>query len=330
MGGQPPSGDQPPPGRPSGMPIARVAGITIRVHWSFLLLIGFIVAAGWSAGPAAIGNLLAWIGALFACVVLHELAHSIVARRRGATVLGIILLPIGGVSQIDKMPERPPDELAIAAVGPLTSFVLGIAFLGVALATGAAAWPPTLLAGSWWARLGWLNILLAAFNMLPALPMDGGRVLRAWLERRRDPLTATRLAGRIARGIAVVMIVAGLFYDLWLIFIGIFVFLGAAAEEQAAARSAVERWQREQMQQMQPPGAAGAAGAPGAPGGPGGPGGGPAPWGAPPPWSGPGGGMWPVPGYPPPTMPPPATPPPGWAPGRPRPPAPPHSGSRPG
>lgn len=278
------------PGQRSSLPIARVAGVTIRVHWSFLLLVAFVVAASWSAGVTAVVELLAWIAALFASVVVHELGHSIVARRRGANVLGILLLPIGGMSQIDKMPERPSDELAIAIVGPLTSLALGIVLLVVAEGTGAAAWPPTLMAGSWWARLGWLNLLLAGFNLLPALPMDGGRVLRAWLERRRDPLTATRLAGRIARWIAVAMLVAGLFYDFWLIFIGIFVLLGASAEEQEAARSRALRT----LAPRHDPGFGGA---------------GPAPW------SPPQGAPWPVPGYPPPTLPPPRLPPPGLHPG---------------
>jgi Zn-dependent protease len=216
------------------MPLGRIAGIPIRVHWTFALLILFIVVVYRSAGEAAVGFGLLWIAALFACVVTHEISHCLVARRRGAEVLGILLLPIGGVSQLAAMPEAPNDEFAVAIVGPLTSLGLGVA-LGVAgLAFGAHVWPPTILSGSWWVRLGWLNLLLAGFNLLPALPMDGGRVLRATLERHRSRLDATLLAGRIARYVAVLMLLAGFFIDIWLMFIAIFVYLGARAEEEAA------------------------------------------------------------------------------------------------
>jgi len=132
------------------------------------------------------------------------------------------------------MPEDPADELAVAVVGPLTSLALGVALLVVGGLAGSRIWPPTLFAGSWWARLAWLNLLLGAFNFLPALPMDGGRVLRAALARHRSKLEATLAAGRVARYLAVTMMVVGFFYDFWLLLIGIFVYLGARAEEEAA------------------------------------------------------------------------------------------------
>jgi len=175
-----------------------------------------------------------WIVALFASVVAHEVAHCIVARRRGATVLGIVLFPLGGLSQVEAMPEAPTDELAVAIVGPLTSIGLGGLLLGLGLLFGAHVFPPTLFAGNWWARLGWLNLLLGAFNLLPALPMDGGRVLRATLARHRSNLEATVLAARIARYVGMVMLVVGFLYDFWLLLIGLFVLMGARAEEGAA------------------------------------------------------------------------------------------------
>jgi len=216
--------------------IARVGGIDIRMHWSFLALVVLVVWVNVSSGVAAVGEGMLWITVVFASVLVHEYAHCIVARQRGAMVEDILLLPIGGVSQLKKMPDRPADELAVAIVGPLTS--LGLATLAAAggLVVGAHLWPPTLFAGSWFARLAWLNLLLGGFNLLPALPMDGGRVLRAMLERRQDRLTATRQAARIARSLAVVMLVGGIFYDFWLVLIGFFVYLGASAEEQAAER----------------------------------------------------------------------------------------------
>jgi Zn-dependent protease len=132
------------------------------------------------------------------------------------------------------MPEAPSDELAIAAVGPLTNFALALLFVVVGLGFGARLWPPTLFGGPWLARLLWMNVLLGTFNLLPAIPMDGGRVLRAALARRHDRRTATAMAARIARFCAGAMILLGFFYDFWLILIGIFVLLGASAEEQAA------------------------------------------------------------------------------------------------
>ncbi len=210
--------------------IGRLLGVPLQVHWSFLFLLALVVAAEWSAGTGAIVGGLVWVAALFACVVAHELAHCIVARRRGGRVLGILLLPIGGMSRMEQIPSSPSDEAAIAAVGPATSLLLGGLFLAVGAALGSAVWPPTLVTGSWWARLGWMNLLLAAFNLLPALPMDGGRVLRAALSRRLSRPTATRAAATVAHLLAIALIVAGVFYDFLLVVIGVFVFFGASRE----------------------------------------------------------------------------------------------------
>jgi len=217
----------------SSIRVARIGGIDIRVHWTFLVLL-VLVAWADAGAPGTAGVSLVWIAAVFASVLVHEYAHCVVARRRGAVVEDILLLPIGGLSQMSTMPEAAGDELAIAIMGPLTS--LGLAVLAAigGLAVGAHLWPPTLFAGSWFARIAWLNALLGGFNLLPALPMDGGRVLRAALERNHDRLTATRQAGRIARILAAVMVAVGFFYDFWLVLIGLFVYMGATAEEQAA------------------------------------------------------------------------------------------------
>lgn len=215
--------------------IARLLGVDVRVHWSFLVLV-LLVAWG-SNGLAELGQWLLWIVAVFASVLVHEFAHCVVARRRGAVVKDILLLPIGGLSQMESLPEAPPDELAIAIVGPLTSLALGLLAVAGGLALHARLWPPTLFAGAWLARLAWLNFLLGAFNLLPALPMDGGRVLRAALASHRGRREATRLAGTVARVLAGLLIVGGLFYDLWFVLIGIFVLLGAMAEEEQAQKS---------------------------------------------------------------------------------------------
>jgi Zn-dependent protease len=228
--------------------IGKLFGIPLQVHWSFLLLVALVVVAEWPAGAGGIVGGLIWVAALFASVVVHELAHCLVARRRGGTVLGILLLPIGGMSRMGELPTSPADEAAIAAVGPATSLLLGGLLLAVGALAGSAIWPPTLVAGSWLARLGWLNLLLGVFNLLPALPMDGGRVLRAGLARRLPRLAATRVAASVARVLAIGLIVAGVFYDFWLVFIGVFVFMGASREvsiaraEELAKRGPPSAW----------------------------------------------------------------------------------------
>ena len=228
---------------PHSLRIGRLLGVPLEVHWSFPLLVGLVVVAEWPAGAGAVVGGLVWVAALFAGVVVHELAHCLVAQRRGGTVLGILLLPIGGMSRMDRIPERPADEAAIAAAGPAMSLVLGGLLLAVGTLLGSSVWPATLVTGSWWARLGWLNLLLAAFNLLPALPMDGGRILRAALARRLPRLAATRVAASVARVLALGLVVAGVFYDFWLVLIGIFVLLGASGE--VASAQADERAKRQ-------------------------------------------------------------------------------------
>jgi len=214
--------------------VGRIWGVEIRLHWTFFGLILFMEWAYAGTGRRAVALGLLWIVAIFGSVLVHELMHCIVARRRGAVVEDILLMPLGGLSQMHEMPEAPGDELAIAAVGPLTNFFLALVFVAVGLGFGARLWPPTLFGGPWVARLLWMNVLLGAFNLLPAIPMDGGRVLRAVLARRHDRRTATAMAAQVARFCAGAMILLGFFYDFWLILIGIFVLLGATAEEQAA------------------------------------------------------------------------------------------------
>ncbi len=232
--------DAKPPGGPTrpvhrgSIRVARIWGVEIRVHWTFLGLIFFVMWAYSSAGRRAVELGLLWIAAIFGSVLVHELMHCVVARRRGAVVEDILLMPLGGLSQMHDLPEAPNDELAIAGVGPLTNFVLALLFAAVGLGFGARVWPPTLFGGPWLARLLWMNVLLGAFNLLPAIPMDGGRVLRAALARRHDRRTATAMAAQIARFCAGAMILLGFLYDFWLILIGIFVLLGSSAEEQAA------------------------------------------------------------------------------------------------
>src|SRR5271166_1123454 len=194
--------------------IGSIGGVPIRIHWSFPLLILFVMLpAGGHATARALVEGLVWIAALFVCILIHELSHSLLARRRGFVVRDIVLLPIGGASEISGLPGTPADELAIAIAGPLASLALAAGFGMLAYATGAALWPPGLFAGAVLSRLMWANLLLAGFNLLPAIPMDGGRVLRSLLARSRGDLRATVLAVRIGRLMGLLMILVGLRYD---------------------------------------------------------------------------------------------------------------------
>lgn len=231
-------------GHGHSLPFGRIAGIPLRLHWTFFLLIAFAVVVESSDGEHTVVAGIMWIVALFVSVVAHEVAHCVVARRHGAHVLGIVLFPLGGLSQVDAMPEAPGDELAVAIVGPLSSLAFGVTLLTGGLLIGAHVWPPTLFVGSWWARLGWLNVLLGAFNLLPALPMDGGKVLRAVLARHRSNLEATIVAGRLARYLGLAMVAIGFLYDFWLILIGLFVLMGARAEEEAARQGSTRSVER--------------------------------------------------------------------------------------
>jgi Zn-dependent protease len=219
--------------RVGSFPIGRIAGIEIRVHWSFFLLVALFVLASTAPQGLGIVSSLVWLVVIFACVLLHELAHCLVGRRRGAVVHEIELLPIGGVSKLERLPEEPADEFAMAVAGPLASVGIAGAAGLVAMLVQVSLLPFTLYDGSLLARTFWFNLVIAAFNLLPAFPLDGGRVFRALLERRFDLLAATRIAVRVGHAVAVALVVVGLFFNVWFVIIGLFVYVGASAEEAA-------------------------------------------------------------------------------------------------
>ena len=209
--------------------IVTILGIPVRVHPTFLILVG-LAALGFFGPP--LGG-VAWVLALFACVVAHELAHSVVANHRGIGVRDIVLLPIGGVSEMERLPDRPRDELAVAIAGPVTSLTLAALFAAMAVATGDDLGAFDLAEGSFLSRLALGNAVLAAFNAIPAFPMDGGRVLRAALATRLGLERATRIAGTTGRALAALMAGFGILYSPWLLMIAFFVFIGGVTEEAA-------------------------------------------------------------------------------------------------
>jgi Zn-dependent protease len=217
--------------------IAKVAGVPIRVHWSFSLLVVLVVLSSKGMSAALVEDYVLFLLALFVSVTAHELSHSVVAMRLGLKVRDIVLLPIGGVSEIEGMGTSPQIEGKVAIAGPLASIVIGGVLLALAALTHEPVWPPSIaVTGSnWLMRLGWLNLALAAFNLLPALPMDGGRVFRSLLSRRLDNVRATRAASVVAAVLAIAMIgIAVKIDDFFLILIGLFVLMGASSEWQGA------------------------------------------------------------------------------------------------
>ncbi len=212
--------------------LGRLAGIDVYVHATFFLLLLWLgLVYGQKGGmPAAIHGIV-FILLLFGCVVLHELGHALTARRFGIRTRNIVLLPIGGVASLEKMPDDPKEEILVALAGPSVNLLIA-ALLWLLL----AAQPLLPLSAEDPARGGMLqnllvlNLFLALFNLLPAFPMDGGRVLRALLAFRMERMRATRTAALIGQLMAIWLGFMGLMYNPILIFIALFVWIGAAAE----------------------------------------------------------------------------------------------------
>lgn len=217
--------------------IGTLAGIELRIHVTLLLLLGWIGAAHWIAGRSvdAALNGLVFILALFGCVLLHELGHSVAARRYGILTRDITFLPIGGVARLERMPEKPAQELWVALAGPAVNVAISAAlFLWMTMTHALAPLPQLHVgAGPFVERLLVANISLVVFNLIPAFPMDGGRVLRALLASRIDYVRATQIAAGIGQGLAFVFALIGLFGNPMLLFIALFVWIGASQEAAA-------------------------------------------------------------------------------------------------
>ncbi|NUM67496.1 site-2 protease family protein [candidate division KSB1 bacterium] len=187
--------------------LGEIAGIGIYVHATFLLLLGWVALS-------------------------HYIAGALTAKRFGIQTRDITLLPIGGVARLERMPDDPKQELWVALAGPAVNVVLAaVLYIAIALTSG----PPSLsnlnmVSGNFWEKLLWVNVSLAAFNLLPAFPMDGGRVLRALLAMRMSYVRATQIAAHVGQGMALLFGFIGLFYNPFLVFIALFVWMGASQE----------------------------------------------------------------------------------------------------
>ncbi|MBW8269541.1 site-2 protease family protein [Caldovatus aquaticus] len=225
------------------IPIGTVKGTVIRLHLTFLLFLLWIGAAHYAEGGwgAALEGVV-FMALLFVCVALHEFGHIFAARRYGVQTPEIILLPIGGVARLERIPEQPGQELVVALAGPAVSLAIALALwlvLGGFVPEGSVEVqrPGVDLL----ARLALVNAFLAAFNLIPAFPMDGGRVLRALLAYRMGYGRATQIAASVGQALAVGLGILGLFGNPILVFIALFVWFGAAGEAHAAQLRDVSR-----------------------------------------------------------------------------------------
>ncbi|KUF11925.1 site-2 protease family protein [Pseudoponticoccus marisrubri] len=224
-------------------PLGRLLGSELRVHATFFLLIAWVAASAWADGgaAAALSNTL-FICALFACVVAHEYGHALMARRYGIATPDITLLPIGGMARMEKMPDKPGQEVAVALAGPAVNVVIWAVLMGAGASTEFDALTDPTTTRDFLGRLAAVNLFLALFNLIPAFPMDGGRVLRALLASQMDRVRATRIAATAGQ-------VAAFLFGFWglssgnliLLLIAVFIFLAAQAESNDVASRDIAR-----------------------------------------------------------------------------------------
>lgn len=229
--------------------LGTIAGIKIEVHWTFTLLLIWVVFLDVQRGgnlSSAMLNII-FILLLFVCVVFHELGHALTARKFNIGTKKITLLPIGGVASLEKMPEKPGQELLVALAGPAVNVVIALLLLlfvplRTYLGLDAESLEQLISAPTLQTLLFYLliaNIMLVAFNMIPAFPMDGGRVFRAILSFTMDRTKATEIAASLGQVLAVIFFILGLFYNPFLVLIALFIFIGAYGENKMVKQTSL-------------------------------------------------------------------------------------------
>jgi len=231
--------------------LGRIAGIEVRIHLTFFLLLAWLGAADYQAeGLRAALHGTALVCLVFFCVLLHEFGHALAARRYGIRTPDITLFPFGGVARVERIPENPRQEIVIALAGPAVNVVIAaVLWLGMAVLGPQRGMDPANLEGSWAAQVMAVNVVLLLFNLIPAFPMDGGRVLRAMLAMALGHARATRIAAQIGQGLAIVLGFVGAFgisalqvpASPMLIVVAFFVFMAAANELGAAQMQSIVR-----------------------------------------------------------------------------------------
>lgn len=222
--------------------LGSISGIKIKIHWTFFFLIAWIVFDQLKHGGNSESILfnIAFVLAVFLCVVLHELGHALTAKRFGINTEKITLLPIGGMASLDKTPESPKQELLVVIAGPLVNVAIAIFLYFIVPVDELINQSFTNTYGifasfsfqNFLLFLFLVNVGLALFNMIPAFPMDGGRMLRALLAMKMNRAKATQIATNIGQFIAVVFLLIGLLYNPFLIFIALFIYIAAYGENQ--------------------------------------------------------------------------------------------------
>jgi len=214
--------------------IGKFAGTRVLIHWTFLLLLLWIGFSAYRQGATTseIALTLSFILAVFLCVLLHEFGHALTAKRFGIATKKITLLPIGGLASIERIPEDPKKELWITIAGPMVNVVIAL-ILYLILGNKVIMTPENTVrisSTTFFQGLFWINVTLILFNIIPAFPMDGGRILRALLAIQIGRFRATRIASNLGQFVAVGFFFLGLFYNPLLMFIAAFIFFGAYAE----------------------------------------------------------------------------------------------------
>jgi len=225
------------------IPAGRIFGVEVRVHFTFLILLVFIWLTEASRGASHPGPGVALVAIIFACVVVHEIGHALVSMHSGLPAKAIILLPIGGITLLDETRQPAPAgaptwkrDVRIALAGPVANLLVAGVMGGILFATlpQIHIWSrPYLDSSELASSFVWANIWLAAFNLLPAYPMDGGRVLRAFFSRATDSARATRRAVSIGQTFATLLMLVGLLWNVWLTMVGVFLFIAAQLEERS-------------------------------------------------------------------------------------------------
>lgn len=229
--------------------LGKVSNVSIEIHWTFVLILFWVVFSELKSGGTAENAFMSviFVLLLFVCVVLHEFGHILTARKFGSVTRKITLLPIGGVASMDKIPEKPRQELLVAIAGPavniaislLLLFFVPISFLQEQDTASLEAMLERVTFQNILFFLFAANIMLAVFNFIPAFPMDGGRIFRALVAMKVGRVRATRIAAALGQMLAVVFFFIGLFYNPFLIFIALFIFLGAFGENQYVQQEAL-------------------------------------------------------------------------------------------
>ena len=217
--------------------VGRLSGTAVRLHVTFLLFLLAVGGVTWGqAGSGAALVTVGFVSLLFVCVVLHEFGHILAARRYGIQTRDVILLPIGGVARMQSMPETPAQEIVVALAGPAVNVVIAVALIVAlgGLPSLAENMEPTVT--GFVGRLLYANVFLVLFNLIPAFPMDGGRVLRALLSLWRGPVRGTRIAALLGQGFAVLFGLLGVISgNIVLILVSVFIYFAASSEGAAAS-----------------------------------------------------------------------------------------------